>query len=420
MLAITHNFFSKKFGIDTRFFIRNGFWVSFRYALTALIGLGTTVIFSRMASKEIYGAYQYILSSVTFLSFLSLPGMNIAALKSVVKGNDYAVFTTIKLSLLSGLTGLLCIIGYGFYNWDREVISLPLLLLVAITFAPFYALNTWYVFYEGRQDFFSVAWRALVVATISFFVLWFLLFIGAPLSLLVGWYFLIGILSSLIFVIEIWWKVKKQNLEKKPVADSTLDVRFGFVVTIQKFVFNASETLPFMIIGSIYGLAEVAIFQVAYFIYSVASSYIGALVSMYLPKLFLGVSLQRKKVITYNLFSGAIAAFGASIFLLIFFPLFFTQEYKQSLFIAWLLVPVLVLLPLRSYLANYLTANKRVSLLISIYFLGNLIAVGMFWILQSYGVAVAGSIYVWTLVLTTTICMLVDYLIQPPHHKIAP
>ncbi|MFA9262141.1 MAG: lipopolysaccharide biosynthesis protein [Undibacterium sp.] len=411
------NFISQTLGVDAGYLIRNGFWVSLRYGLVSIIGLATTIIFTRMATKEVYGTYQYILSFVSFFSFLSLPGMNIAALKSVVRGNDSAVFQTIKWSFLSGLLGIPCIISYGLYHQGAQEISIALLLIVAIAFAPFYAFNTWYVFYEGRQDFFSVAWRALLASGLSFLTLWASLLLEASLTTIITVYFVTGILLSAGFSIEIWLRSKRNSPTVPVPTGDTLDIRYGLAVTGQKLVFNASETLPLMIIGSVYGFADVAVFQVAFFVYSSISGYIGAIIAMYLPRLFSGTRLEKGKMITHNLLSGVLIAGGMALFLVAIFPFLFGDGYRESVRIAWYLLPVVTLLPLKSYLTSYFTANHRIALLIATYLVGNCLAGIAFYLVHAEGVGIAGSLYVATLVVATTVLMLLSYFSETASRK---
>ena len=417
MRARLTSFISRAFGIDAEYLLRSGFWVSSRYGLVSIIGLATTVVFTRMASKELYGAYQYILSFVAFLSFLSLPGLNMAALKAVVKGNDNAVFQAMKWSFLASLLGIPCIIGYGLYHQDAQGIPVILLIIVALAFAPFYALNTWYVFYEGRQDFFSVAWRAILAAGINFFALWAALVLEASLATIVTIYFSTGIILSAAFSVEIWLRSKRISSQVSVSSESRLDIPYGLAVTGQKLVFNASETLPLMAIGSVYGFAEVAVFQVAFYVYSSVSGYIGALIAMYLPRLFSGTRLERGKMITHNLLSGLLIAGGMAIFLATVFPFLFGAGYRESVRIAWYLLPVIILLPLKSYLTSYFTANHRLTLTIATYLVGNCLAGIVFYLANTEGAGIAGSLYVATLVVVTTVIMMLSYFFETASKK---
>lgn len=407
------DFTSRILKVDAGYFFRNGFWVSFRYAFVSIIGLATTIVFTRMTSQEVYGAYQYILSFVAFLSFLSLPGMNIAALRSVVKGNDAAVFSAMRWSFISALIGIPCILAYGFFHSGSQEIPLGAILFVAAAFAPFYAFNTWYVFYEGRRDFFSVAWRSILVSGLSFTALWIALSGEASLTTLVVTYFLTGMLLSICFSVEIWLRSKRDQPQSVISIENTLDIYYGLSVTGQKFIFSVSETLPLLIIGYFYGFAEVAVFQVAFFVYSSVSGYVGAIASMYLPKFFSGIHLNGWRVVSYNMLSGIFIIFVVSLFLFVVFPQLFDDRYTSSAEIVWLLLPAVLLLPLKSYLATHFTASKRVSVVTSAYVLANAVAIIVFSLVhEQLEASITGSFYVNTFVITVTAHLAAAYFLS--------
>lgn len=407
MLRRFIDFAGESLGIDGDYLFRNGSWVSLRYLTVSAIGLATTIAFTRLASKETYGAYQYIISSVAFFSFLSLPGLNTAALKAVVKGDDSAVFRAIKWSFFSGLLGVPCILIYGMSHPIFRDIPIVLVAVVALTFAPFYALNTWYVFYEGRQNFFSVAWRSMLAASILFFSTVIILWMGWSLTVLIASYFILSLVMSFVFCAEIW--LKTNPVAERQTGNSLLDFRYGLSVTAQKLVFNASETLPLLAIGSVYGFAEVAVFQIAFFVYSSIAGYIGALIAMYLPKFFSGTQLGKGKMLTHNLFSGMLIAIGLAGFLFLIFPLLFDDRYAESMQIAWYLLPATILLPLKSYLTSYFTANGKIVLIVSVYVVANIISGLMFYLLRSSGAGIAGAAYVTSLVCLITLSLTLGY-----------
>lgn len=405
------DYISRILKVDAGYFFRNGFWVSFRYAVVSIIGLATTVMFTRMASQEVYGAYQYILSFIAFFSFLSLPGMNISALRSVVKGNDMSVFKATKWSFFSALLGIPCVLLYGLYHSGGQEIPFGVLLFAAVVFAPFYAFNTWYVFYEGHKEFFSVSWRSILVSGISFLVLWIVLSKEASLVALIATYFLTGMFLSAGFLIEIWLRSSKDASTQFISVENALDIYYGFSVTGQKFVFSISETLPLIMIGFYYGFAEVAVFQVAFFMYSSVSGYVGAITSMYLPKFFSGIHLDEWRMVSYNLLSGTFIIFGISLFIWIAFPLLFDNRYTSSAEIVWLLLPAVLLLPLKSYLATHFTANKKVSVVTIVYALANVAAVSAFVLTQGvFEASTAGAFYVNIFVATVTAGLAAVYL----------
>src|SRR3989304_3173984 len=77
---------SKRAGLNLRYFLTSGSWVAGRYVLMGLLSLGISVAFARLGTAELYGQYQFVLAVVSFLSILSLPGLNTVTLIAVAKG----------------------------------------------------------------------------------------------------------------------------------------------------------------------------------------------------------------------------------------------------------------------------------------------------------------------------------------------
>jgi len=66
------------------------------YRRVSLIGLGTAVAFANLISKEGYGTYQYILSTVGLLGIFGLSGIKTAISHASAHGNDSSLFDAIK------------------------------------------------------------------------------------------------------------------------------------------------------------------------------------------------------------------------------------------------------------------------------------------------------------------------------------
>lgn len=399
----------RRLSVDVHYLMHNGIWVSLRYFVVSLLGFVTTVIFTRLASPELYGTYQFIIALAAFFSFLSLPGLNIAALKAVVQGNQRAVFQVVRLSFFSALLGIPLILGYALYGYRIGGENLPwsVLVLTALAFPFFYALNTWYTYYEGRKEFFSVSWRAILIPFITLVGILIGLLTDMGLMALVAIYFGTAIALSLIFL----WEVAKKN-PGRALSEAILDVPYGLAVTVQKFVYGLSELLPPILVGIVFGYDDLAFFQIAFFLFSAVSGYMGALAAMYYPKFFEGTSLKGTRMITHNLLGGLLIALGMSVFLWLFFPLLYSDEYALSMHIAWTWVPLSLLLPLKSYLLTYFTAQKRNRLLIMTYLAANVFSFSIFLMTKNYGLLLSASVYIASLTLTTTLPLTLAYFLS--------
>ena len=70
------NEYGKRYQIDLAYAIKNEFWVYLRLGISLIIGLAVTVAFTRLAPKEVFGQYNFILAILAIASLLSIPGLN--------------------------------------------------------------------------------------------------------------------------------------------------------------------------------------------------------------------------------------------------------------------------------------------------------------------------------------------------------
>lgn len=367
-------------------------WITLRYAFVAGVGLMTTIVLTRWLSPEAYGTYQYFLALIAFFSFLSLPGFNMAALKAVAEGSPKGVIQAIRHSFLCGWLIVPSVLLWVSFVGNESGISIFWLFWICLLAVPFYALNTWYVFYEGQQNFFDSTWRVMLGTAITFATLIILVFLQLSPSLLLIGYFLSGAMSAFVFCIEIFFKIDRKN--KK----TSIDTIYGYKATLQKFFFTLSETLPLILIGLRYGSESLAIFQVAFFIYSSFAGYLGSLSSTMLPNFFLGIQVNWKKVLIRQGAIGLVIVILLIAVTVLFFPILFHESYSESQSILFMLIPFSFLLPLRSYLFTYFIANSP-GYLTMILFIANVFASAMFFIFSERSMLLSGVSYLGTLII---------------------
>lgn len=140
-------------GLDLTYFVKNGFWVLLRQAVASLCGLSLSVVFARIASKEILGQYQLALSIISVVSVFSIPGLNIAVMRSIAKGNDGDYKKAVKFSFLGSLLGIPALFLVGAYYFPQNQ-ALGVSLMMGAIFFPFlYSPNTWDYFFQGKGRF---------------------------------------------------------------------------------------------------------------------------------------------------------------------------------------------------------------------------------------------------------------------------
>jgi O-antigen/teichoic acid export membrane protein len=111
------------------------------------IALCTSIAFANLLSKEAYGTYQYILTTIEFLLSFSLIGLGRAAVTSVSRGHDKTIDVAFSQSMIWGTGSVVlgfCVGGYYLYKGDILFGSsiaigtiLTLIVISAKTYIPF-------------------------------------------------------------------------------------------------------------------------------------------------------------------------------------------------------------------------------------------------------------------------------------------
>jgi O-antigen/teichoic acid export membrane protein len=396
---------------ETIHLFRSGFWLTSRYLILSISGLIISVAFARLSALETYGKYQFVLSLLAMVSFFSLPGLNMAAMKSAARGEASSVLEAVRWSFKFSLVATPFLLGYGVFLLHGSQNQLGIsIILASFLFPFFYAPNTWHVFYESRLNFKPVTIR-ITIATIM--VTMAVLF-GLYLKLNFLWLILIYLSLSSIFSGVFYLEVRKKVLNIS-MADSTdgLDIGYGLKVSVQKFVYTLSETIPPLAISFILGHSVLARFQVANIFLGGISGLIGALAVISLPRLFTESESSHRTIFWQNVVTGLIAAIGYwFIVQILFFPLY-GPNYRESLTLAQLFVGLPLLISPRTFLVNYFTARDKNILIIVVYIVANSVSLACFIVAaQTYSFITASCVYLYTLNVLLFIPLVTAYFLN--------
>ncbi len=395
---------SKKAGLDLPYFINNGFWVSLKYGFLAITGLLISISFTRLSSKELLGQYQFVLSFLSVVSLLALSGLNTSALKSVTQNQDAAIIKAVKLSFLTSLIGVPIIIGWGAYEifFQAQIILGWTFIVAGLIFPFFYAPNTWYVYFEGKSLFKASAIRAIIINLFSTIILILGIFLKFDLLGIIIAYLLSNTILQGIFYLEVVKKIKNKSA-------NFLDVRYGIYVSVQKFVYGLYNNIPPIAISFVFGFEFVAIYYITYFVIGTISGFLSALAATYMPLLFKNIKLSYGKIIIQNIFIGIIFLIGFVIFLKYLFLLIYGENYLESLKLGHILSFLLVLMPVKIFLINYFTTQKKNGLIIVSFILSNGLAFAIFFLTKNTGFVSSVSFYLYSLQIFTILPLIVSY-----------
>lgn len=256
-LFILSQVYSKKTGLDLVYFVKNGFWMMLRQAADILIGTILFAIFARLATKEIFGFYQFVLSVFAVVGILSIPGLNTAVLRDVSRGNDGDYVPAVKKSFIWSLLGIPVIVLVGAYNYITGNQELGIILMVVSIFFPFfYAPNTWGAFLQGKTQYKKFAIFGIFQSLINALATATILLLNSRNALLI---ISVYLLSYSIYGIICYYKTLKYVQNKKSSGET---IKYGWFLTKINFFNFIGESADKVIIGTLLSPVSLAIFSV--------------------------------------------------------------------------------------------------------------------------------------------------------------
>ena len=396
------NHYSKKMGIDLNYFFKNSLWYSINQITTIVFGILLMVFLTRFTSKEVFGNYNFIISIITMLSIISMPGFKVSLLKSVSKDEDGMYSETFKLSLIWSLTcvPLLIMIGLYYFYFDNPIIGIGLF-VASIFFPLLYAPTNWGPFLEGKKRFdLSAKYNIILTFTRTFtIIIATLAGNGNIIPILIAF-----LITNSILNIVFHFKTKKfitNNKVEKNWKKNGYKLTF---VEFTLFIYNYADKI---IIGAVLGSVQLAIYVIATnVIYQIITS-TGQILRVIYPKIF----KMNAELIIHSLkrfvpkFILAIAGLSLIIILIlpILIPLLFSENYIESVFYAQIFAIVIPLNLLTSITNPVLIALNKEDILFRFRIIGIIILLFLYIILIPFigllGAIISSIIYYAFLIL---------------------
>jgi len=252
------NEYEKRYQLDLSYFIKSEFWVYFRQAIGLITGLAVAVVFARLASKEVFGQYNFLFALLAVFSLLSIPGLNTAVLQSVARGYDGSYTKAVKTSFLWSLLGIPALLGVGayYYYYSSQIIGICLM-ISSIFFPLINAPNTWDSFLQGKKRFDITAKYGSIQATINSAAMITILFVNPENLVLI---FAMALVSNTFLTCLLFLKSLRY------IANSARDnkcIRYGYFLTSASIVLTFANNVDKILIGSLLGAPELAVYAIA-------------------------------------------------------------------------------------------------------------------------------------------------------------
>jgi len=340
--------------------VKNGSLLGFAHALTLLLGLSTTIVWTRWMPIEIYGQFKVVMGVISFAGAFCLLGIGQAALMSASSQADGNLLGLIRKKFQGNLVGVsLLLIGAGYYYWMRQdTVSLAVGLVAAAFLFPFYNTgDVWAGWLNGKGQFIRLAIGRLLASTLAFFaVLIVILFYVRTVWLA------IAILLVMLSLQNVFMLGRALRLRANEHSDKEI-IRFGWHAHFA-FGFTSILALDVLFLEYVHSVEEVALYAVALVLPGLLKTIFGIIGQVVAPKIYATDSPRELWAIFKSKFYWLTFVFvilGVAGFLAIpiVTPLLFTERYVASAdYAKWLWLTISCVGSF-TYLGSALLATRR-------------------------------------------------------------
>jgi len=244
-------------GTDMIYLTQGGFWLTLGKVIEVLIGLGVMILFGRLVTKEVFGAYQYILSLAGLLGIFSLGGIDMALARTVARGNERMFFPCFKTKLKWGSISTLIFLFIAGWYFFHQNYTLGICFIIVALFLPFInAFTTFLAFWQGKKRFDIQNRYYILYNLLSASLLILIILITKKLTLIILGYFVGFFLAGLIFYSLTVKKALAGELEKDTIS-------FGKHLTLMNAITTVGAYLDKIILWQLLGPVTVAIYSFA-------------------------------------------------------------------------------------------------------------------------------------------------------------
>ena len=311
-------------GTDMVYAMKGGFWWILGKGGLAIISIGLLVAFSRLAPKEVFGTYQYIIATAGLLAIFTLPGMDWALTRAIAKDKEgefeKIAKEKIKWGSLAAL-GLFLISGWYFINGNN---ILGISFVIAGLIVPF--LRTVEIFrflWHGRAQFrklslLEILGNGLPIAI----VIAVLFFTDNIIYIILSWFAANTFFKGLLYLYS-RKKIKNQEEDRETIP-------FGKHMTlIQAFGLGANQ-LDKIILWHFLGPVAVAVYSFAQLPVQKLQEFI-PIAPLALPKLSQKNVAEIKKPLLAKFRKLFLITTPAVLILILIAPLFYKVLFPQYL-----------------------------------------------------------------------------------------
>ena len=236
----------------------NILWMNLYQGLNILTSLILSVAFARFTSQSIYGQYIFILSLVSFVSLIGMPGVRTTIFRSVSQGNDSFYIDATKFSFKWSLLGIPLLIALGIYFYTVKSTAIGSSLIVISIFFPLrYALQNWKNFFKAKGRFSNFAlYESSISISKTFLVIGLLITQSQSLLIILTAYFGVSALLNTWYFLKSLNFVSREGSKIKWKSES-------YEYTLLNFTSHSFSNIDRILMGLFLPFSQVAIYNIA-------------------------------------------------------------------------------------------------------------------------------------------------------------
>jgi len=355
-------YIEKKLGIHLSTYTSQGKILMLPFFVGAISTLVMSVLFAHLLPKSEYGLYKLLLSTSAIIGSLTLTGMNTAVTQAIAAGNTgiyrKSVHYQMKWNIILSIIAAIVII---FIPAIRRGLPIVVLLIIIAGTVLLTAYNTFSSYYSGTKQFVKVTISQITSTIIQTIISVIIAVTSKSGAMIVAGVFVVQSLVT-------YWYHRKVLREStlSPEGDATETIRYGKKLTFINFFKILADQADKIITYIILGPVALAIYSFAYALPDQMRGFFKIIPSLSLPYLS-EKSEQRIRQVLFRyllalfiilLFFACLYAFVAPVvYKILFAP--YLESIPYSKMLGFVMVPIILCLPLTSYLQ----ARKKARLL---------------------------------------------------------
>jgi O-antigen/teichoic acid export membrane protein len=243
---------------DMVYVAENSFWWILGRVFSFLASFLILMAFARFVTKEVYGAYQYIISMAAMIGLILLPGLDTALIRSIAQKKEKTFFLCEKEKLKFGVFAFLIFFAISFWYFIHKNFELAISFLFAGIFLPFLSIFSLYLaFWQGRKRFdLQNKYFGFHNFLASFILILFIIFKQKVVFVVFGYFF------AFTFSTFLFWFLTRRKINKETEEDKEA-LSYGKHLTIMSIPGSISGQIDNVILWQFIGPTQVAIYAYA-------------------------------------------------------------------------------------------------------------------------------------------------------------